>query len=122
MEEDTPVDPVTMYLRELSTVIPLDENEESRLFRELRGSGNWNEGQENAARRLIETHLKLVVAVAEKHSSSGISMLELIQEGNLGLINAVRSFAQKPTGDFSCYAEARIERAIANAIEKIEKL
>jgi RNA polymerase primary sigma factor len=120
MEEDAPVDPVTMYLRELSTVIPLAEHEESRLFRKLRSSANWNEEQENVARRLIETHLRLVVAIAEKHSS-GVSMLELIQEGNLGLLNAVRSFAQKPTGDFSCYADARIERAIANAIEKIEK-
>jgi hypothetical protein len=50
MENDAPVDPVTMYLRELSTVAPLSEDEELQLFRKLGGSGKWNEEQEKAAR------------------------------------------------------------------------
>ena len=117
MESDAPVDPVTMYLQELSTVVPLTKNEELRLFQKLGDSGNWNEEQENAERRLIETHLTLVVSVAEKYLTSGIPMLDLVQEGNLGLMNAVRSFAEKPVGDFSSYATTRIEKSITNAIE-----
>ena len=117
MENDAPVDPVTMYLQELSTVIPLTKNKELQLFQKLGNSGHWDEEQEHAARRLIETHLKLVVGVAEKHLSSSISMLDLVQEGNLALMSAVRSFAEKPVGDFSSYATTQIEESITNAIE-----
>ena len=118
MEGAAPVDPVAMYLQELSTVVPLSKDEELRLFEKLGDSGNWSDEQENAARRLIETHLKLVVDVAEKHLSSGIPMLDLVQEGNIGLMNAVRSFAEEPSGDFSSYATTRIEKSITDAIVK----
>jgi|SRR5579864_1753473 len=117
MQNHAPVDPVAMYLRELSTVVPLTEDEELRLFRKLGGSPKWSEEQENAARRLIETHLELVVSVAQKHLSSGIPFLDLIQEGNLGLMNALRSFAEKPLGDFTSHATTRIEESITKAIE-----
>jgi DNA-directed RNA polymerase sigma subunit (sigma70/sigma32) len=118
MENDAAVDPVTMYLRELSTVAPLRKDEELQLFRKLDGSGNWNDEQENAARRLIETHLHLVVSVAKNHLSSGISMLDLIQEGNLGLLGAVRSFAERPWGEFDSYATNRIEKSMKDAVRK----
>jgi len=118
MENHAPVDPVTMYLRELSTVVPLTEDEELRLFRKLGGSPKWNEEQENAARRLIETHLQLVVSVAQKRLSSGIPFLDLIQEGNLGLLNALRRFAEEPEGDFTSYATTLIDESITKAIEK----
>lgn len=118
MENNATVDPVKMYLRELETIVPLTGNEEGRLFQKLDGSAKWNEEQELAARRIIETHLRLVVGVAEKHLSSGIPMLELLQEGNMGLMNAVRSFAAQPAGDFSSYATTRINEAITRAIEK----
>lgn len=117
MDNHASDDPVTMYLRELSRVVPLSQNEEVQLFRKL-GSGNWNDEQEVAARRVIEGHLKLVVIVAERHLSSGLSMLELLQEGNLGLMSAVRSFAERPVGDFASYATTQIEESIARAIEE----
>jgi RNA polymerase primary sigma factor len=75
-------------------------------------------GARKCCSELIETHLKLVVSVAEKHLSSGMPMLDLLQEGNLGLMNAVRSFAAQPGGEFSSYATTRIEESITKAIGK----
>jgi len=107
---------VAMYLREVATVPQLTKDEETELFRQLGSSGNWNEHQENVARRLIENHLALVVDIARRHVSSGIlSLLELIQEGNCGLMTAVESFAKTPTGEFSAHAAECIEKAIARA-------
>ncbi|MGO9863567.1 MAG: sigma factor [Terriglobales bacterium] len=54
----------------------------------------------------------LVVSLAQKHSAAGVPMLEILQEGNIGLMNAVRSFAERPIGDFSAHAAACIEDAI----------
>jgi DNA-directed RNA polymerase sigma subunit (sigma70/sigma32) len=116
MEINDPDDPVAFYLREVANVPPLPKDGEAELFRQLGHSGNWSEQQENVARRLIESQLALVVAIAERHLSSGIlSMLELIQEGNIGLMKAVESFARRPVGDFSAHATACIETAIARA-------
>jgi RNA polymerase primary sigma factor len=60
----------------------------------------------------------LVVNIAEKRSASGVPLLDLIQEGNIGLMNAVRSFAERPIGDFTAYAAACIEEAITKAFRK----
>jgi len=79
-------------------------------------SGGWDDQRENVARRLIETQLSSVVRVAAKYSSSGVAMLDLIEQGNLGLLNAVRGFAQAPVGEFTAYASARIEEAIQNFV------
>jgi RNA polymerase sigma factor (sigma-70 family) len=68
--------------------------------------------KENAARRLIESQLMLVVSISRKHSASGVPMLDLIQEGNSGLINAVKRFADRPIGNFTAHAAACIEDAI----------
>lgn len=54
----------------------------------------------------------LVVSLAQEHSAAGVSMLEIMQEGNIGLMNAVRSFAERPVGDFSAHAAACIDDAI----------
>jgi DNA-directed RNA polymerase sigma subunit (sigma70/sigma32) len=62
--------------------------------------GDWDEERENVTRRLIEGHLTQVVSIAQKHSASGVPMLDLIQEGNVGLMNAVRGFAEGAVGDF----------------------
>jgi DNA-directed RNA polymerase sigma subunit (sigma70/sigma32) len=118
MENDDVVDPVTMYLRELSTVAPLEKDEELQLFGKLGRLGNWNYEQENAARRLIETHLHLVVSIANNHLWSGIPILDLVQQGNLGLMDAIRSFAKQPSGDFSSYATKQIEESIKDAVQK----
>jgi RNA polymerase sigma factor (sigma-70 family) len=74
--------------------------------------GSWDEQRENAARRLIESKLMLVVSLAQKHAAAGVPMLEIMQEGNIGLMNAVKSFAERPSGDFSAHAAACIEDAI----------
>ena len=110
--ENIPNDPVEMYLREAASVQPLSKEEEASLLRQLGQSRVWNEEQEKAARRLIESQLLSVVRVAERHSSSGIPTLDLIEQGNFGLLNAVRSFAQAPTGDFAAYATTSIQDAI----------
>lgn len=115
MDHHDPNDPVSVYVREVSTVEPLTKMEEAQLFRELGDSGEWDEQRENVARRLIESQLMLVVSVAEKHAASGAPLLDLIQEGNMALMNAVRSFAEKAIGDFSAYAAAWIEEALSKA-------
>ena len=112
MENHSPDDPVAMYIREASNVEPLTKDEEMKLFRELAGPGDWDEARENVARRLIEGHLAQVVSIAQKHSASGVPMLDLIQEGNIGLMNAVRRFAESPIGDFTDYANTCINDTI----------
>jgi ATP-dependent Clp protease ATP-binding subunit ClpA len=114
-DDHDPNDPVTIYTREVGGVQPLTKDEETKLFRELAGPENWDEARENVARKLIEGHLAQVVNIAQERSGSGIPMLDLIQEGNSGLMNAVRSFAQRPVGDFTEYAANAIEDAIRKA-------
>jgi RNA polymerase primary sigma factor len=118
MDHNDPNDPVAFYVREVSTVEPLTEAEEAKLFLELGHSGEWDEQRENVARRLIESQLMLVVNIAEKHSAFGVPLLDLIQEGNIGLMGAVRSFAERPIGDFTAHAAACIEEAITKAFGK----
>jgi len=118
MEQHDPNDPVAVYIREVSKIEPLSKDEEKKLFQEVSGTCNWDEAREIVARRLIESQLALVVSVAQKYSASGVPVLELIQEGNLSLINAVRSFAEKPIGDFSAYAGTFIENAITKTLGK----
>src|SRR6266576_4108307 len=112
MENSDPNDPVSVYLREIGTLKPLANDEETKLFRELAGPGDWDEARENVARRLIEAHLAQVVNIAQKHAASGVPMLDLIEEGNKGLMNAVRGFAERPIGDFTDYAATCIDDAI----------
>ncbi len=119
METRDPNDPVAMYLREAASVEPLSAAEEAELFRRLGASDDWQGDTENAARRVIESQLRLVVHIAERHAaSSGVSVLDLIQEGNIGLLNAVKTFAKKPSGMFSVHASACVEDAISKAVTK----
>ncbi|HTA24203.1 MAG TPA: sigma-70 family RNA polymerase sigma factor [Terriglobales bacterium] len=113
METHNPDDALALYVKEISNVEPLTNDEETKLFRELAGRpGVWDQGREIVERRLIEGHLAQVVSIAQKHSTSGVPMLDLIQEGNLGLMNAIRNFAEKPIGDFADYAATCIDDAI----------
>jgi DNA-directed RNA polymerase sigma subunit (sigma70/sigma32) len=105
--------PVMVYLRELATVPPLTEEEEVRLFCESVQTG---EQAEIAKRRLLESRLPLVIPIAERYASSGLSMLDLIQEGNLGLMRALENFPKSGLGDFSAYASSCIEDAISSAV------
>src|SRR5438270_460319 len=105
---------VAIYLAGVANGKPLTREEESELFQQLGAKGDWDEQQENAARKLIENQLGVVVKIAKSRRSSGISLLELIQEGNIGLMSAIKSFAENPHGDFTAYAAACIENAISN--------
>ncbi len=108
-------DPLKIYVRELATVQPLTKEEEDHLFQEV---GKRGKGEEDATRRLLESKLILVLPIAERYLSSGLSMLDLIQEGNLGLMRAVHDFPDTRLDDFSAYAAACIENAISDAIAK----
>jgi RNA polymerase primary sigma factor len=110
METHNPDDALAVYVKEVGNVEPLTKDEEAKLFREL---GAQDEAREIVAeRRLIEGHLAQVVSIAQKRSTSGMPMLDLIREGNLGLMNAIRKFAQKPIGEFTDYAADCIDDAI----------
>lgn len=102
----------------MSKVEPLTEHEEAAVFRQLRGSANWNENKEMIARRLIENRLALVLSIAKTCVNAGAAMLELIQEGNLGLFAALKSFADTPSGSFGGYATKYIRDAIVDALRK----
>ena len=66
MENHDPDDPVAMYMNEIGAIKPLAEDEETTLFQELAGSGDWDEARENVARTLIEGHLAQVVSIAQE--------------------------------------------------------
>ena len=104
---------MTVYLRELATVPPLTKDEEIRLFHESVQTG---EQAEIAKRRLLESRLPLVLPIAERYTSSGLSMLALIQEWNLGLVRALEKFPGSGLDDFSAYASSCIEDAISRAV------
>ena len=120
MEIDNNDDPVAMYLREAANVQPLTKDEETALIKELSLLDRRNPQRETAARRLIEGHLQAVVDIAEKYSSSGVPMLELLEEGNLGLMEAVDRFVKQPNGDFREFAATLIEEAIRRCVSESE--
>ncbi len=103
-------DPVRMYLKEIGKV-PLLTNEE-----ELELSQRMSEGDLKAKKRLAEANLRLVVSIAKRYVGRGMLFLDLIQEGNLGLIKAVEKFDYKKGFKFSTYATWWIRQAITRAI------
>jgi DNA-directed RNA polymerase sigma subunit (sigma70/sigma32) len=106
-------DAVNLYKNELATVPSLTQEEEAHLWQEMEQPG---ERGNLAERRLIEGSLHLVLPIVEQHTSSGLSILDLIQEGNLGLIQAIAEFPKKHLDDFRGYAASCIEDAIRGAI------
>ncbi len=107
-------DPVSMYLKEVADVAPLSKDEERSLW--IRAQNPDATQAELSKRKLIESRLSLVVDIAERNASSGLSVLDLIQEGNIGLMVAVDGFPESSSTDFSEHASACIERAIIKAI------
>lgn len=105
-------DPVELYLSEVAKAPPLTDEEENALFQRLRG----DDRDEAAKRRLIENRLTMVVDIANQYSSAGIPRLDLLQEGNIGLMKAVQMYTKNPAGKFSAYASAMIEAAIRQSI------
>ncbi len=119
-------DPVRMYLREIGRVPLLSAEEEVRLAQRMeRGKAErikahpnrrYVDDGEEAQRRLTEANLRLVVSVAKKYIGRGMSLLDLIQEGNIGLIRAVEKFDYTKGYKFSTYATWWIRQAITRAI------
>ena len=113
-----PNDPVQFYLREVRGIQPLTPHEETELLRRVRAQ---DEHAESASRRLIEGNLALVVSIVDRHSSAGISMLDLIQEGNAGLFQALGTFTEDSGQSFSEHAAKCIEAAVLQAIDKLKQ-
>ncbi len=103
-------DPVRMYLKEIGKVPLLSADEEVELARRM------SEGDEEAKKRLAEANLRLVVSIAKRYVGRGMLFLDLIQEGNLGLIKAVEKFDYQKGFKFSTYATWWIRQAITRAI------
>ncbi len=103
-------DPVRMYLKEIGRVPLLSATDEIDLARRV------EEGDESAKRRLAEANLRLVVSIAKRYVGRGMLFLDLIQEGNLGLIKAVEKFDYRKGYKFSTYATWWIRQAITRAI------
>ena len=103
-------DPVRMYLKEIGKVSLLSADEEIELAKRM------EKGDEAAKNRLAEANLRLVVSIAKRYVGRGMLFLDLIQEGNLGLIKAVEKFDYRKGYKFSTYATWWIRQAITRAI------
>lgn len=103
-------DPVRMYLKEIGRVALLSAEEEIELAKRM------EMGDEEAKRQLAEANLRLVVSIAKRYVGRGMLFLDLIQEGNLGLIKAVEKFDYRKGFKFSTYATWWIRQAITRAI------
>ena len=103
-------DPVKLYLKEIGRVPLLDSEREAELARRT------TEGDEKAKKELVEANLRLVVSIAKRYVGKGLFFLDLIQEGNLGLMKAVSKFDYTKGYKFSTYATWWIRQAITRAI------
>ena len=103
-------DPVRMYLKEIGKVPLLDSETEFELARRM------SEGDEQAKQQLVESNLRLVVSIAKRYVGKGMFFLDLIQEGNLGLMKAVEKFDYEKGYKFSTYATWWIRQAITRSI------
>ncbi len=110
MDSVSLVDPVRVYLKEIGRVALLKAEEEVALAKAIEA------GDEDARHHLAEANLRLVVSIAKKYTARGVSFLDLIQEGNLGLLRAVEKFDYHRGYKFSTYAHWWIRQAITRAL------
>ena len=103
-------DPVRMYLKEIGRIPLLSSEEEIELAKRM------EEGDEEAKKKLSEANLRLTVSIAKRYSGRGMQFLDLIQEGNLGLIKAVEKFDYRKGYKFSTYATWWIRQSITRAL------
>ena len=103
-------DPVRMYLKEIGRIPLLSSEEEIELAKRM------EEGDEEAKKKLSEANLRLTVSIAKRYSGRGMQFLDLIQEGNLGLIKAVEKFDYRKGYKFSTYATWWLRQSITRAI------
>lgn len=110
-QEGLPIDdPVRLYLKEIGKVPLLSNDQEKELAEKMRA------GDEKAKEKLVEANLRLVVSIAKRYVGRGMFFLDLIQEGNLGLMKAVEKFDYEKGYKFSTYATWWIRQAITRAI------
>ena len=110
MESAAIDDPVRMYLREIGRVALLKKEQEVEYAKRI------EQGDEEARRQLTEANLRLVVSIAKKYMGRGMSLLDLIQEGNIGLLRAVEKFDHTRGYKFSTYATWWIRQAVTRAL------
>jgi RNA polymerase primary sigma factor len=108
-------DPVKQYLKEIGMYPLLSREEELRLGERAAA------GDKRAVQRLIEANLRLVVSIAKRYSNQGISLLDLIQEGNMGLMRAAQKYEYKRGFRFSTYATWWIRQAISRAVSEYKQ-
>lgn len=104
---------LAVYLQEIKDYPPLTPGEEQRLLRARHEGGPV---AEEAERALVQSYLQLVVSIAETYVDSGLRLLDLIQEGNVGLMRAVRQYDPTDSTPFASFAGPRIAEAIAQGI------
>ena len=109
-ERGSAEDPVRMYLKEIGRIPLLSSEEEIELAKRM------EMGDEEAKKKLSEANLRLTVSIAKRYSGRGMQFLDLIQEGNLGLIKAVEKFDYRKGYKFSTYATWWIRQSITRAI------
>ena len=109
-EEAATTDPVRMYLKEIGKIPLLSAEEELELAKRI------SEGDESAKKRMVEANLRLVVSVAKHYLGRGMQLLDLIQEGNMGLLKAVEKFDYTKGYKFSTYATWWIRQSITRAV------
>lgn len=103
-------EPIKMYLREIGQIPLLSHDEELEYAKRALEGDDW------AQKQLVEANLRLVVSIAKKHTNRGLKLLDLIQEGNIGLMKAVEKFEYTKGYKFSTYATWWIRQAITRAI------
>ena len=106
-------DPAGLYLSEVHKVPPISREEEIRCLQHVQ---DGDQQAKSSEKRLVKGNLYLVVSIAERHRNDRIHILDLIQRGNEGLMNALRTFGASGEDSFSTYATTHIERAIAEAV------
>ena len=106
-------DPLDVYLAELKNVPPLDREEEMECIQHVRAG---DQQAEAAGERLVEANLQLVVTIAERYPRNKMHLLDLIQEGNRGLLTAIQTLRESAVDNFSIHATPLIERAISEAL------
>jgi DNA-directed RNA polymerase sigma subunit (sigma70/sigma32) len=110
-------DPLEVYLYAISQVPPLGPDEEMSCIEHIRAE---DLRAKSAAKRLVEAHLGLVVSIAERYRSDRINILDLIESGNAGLLQAVQALRDFHHDRFATYATPHVERALADAVHKSE--
>ncbi len=108
-------DPVAFYLRHVGAIPALARDEEIELYQHVLAQ---DQQADSARKRLIDSNLAMVVSIAEGHRDAGMHVLELIQEGNAGLMLALRTFRGDSVESFSDHAAACVEDAIVKALAK----